>query len=289
MPMNLLFYGTRGAIMAASRDRFIYGGHTPCCAIRHGDDLLIVDAGFGIANLGEELCEALPIAKGGFTFHLLLTHFHWDHIQGLPFFKPIYFKGNRICVYTPFEVPVLREVLNLLLDGTYTPFNGIDSLPCEWDFTTLTAPRDIAGFSVSFHPTVHVGPCYAYRIEREKESVLYLGDHDAADSISNERLVAWARGAGVLIHEATYTAEEYRHGLGMGHSSLDAAVENARRIDAPLTLLMHNHALRRDTELAEHERRLEQAYNTPTRRIAFAREGVVYPVAPNPPAHEAHP
>lgn len=276
MAMTLMFYGTRGAIMSASRERLIYGGHTSCLVISEGDDSLIIDAGFGIANLSNELSKLLSLAKGGHTFHILLTHFHWDHIQGLQYFSPIYFKGNRINVYTPFEVEVVKEVMNLLLDGSYTPFNGLVSLPCEWLFHKLEGITRVGDLSVSFHPTVHSGECYAYRVSGEAGRITYVTDHDGAPSATNESLLKWAQGSDILIHEATFTPAEYQRTPDLGHSSFISALQNAQAVGAPLTLLTHNHALRSDSELSEHERYLEHLYNTRERKIAFARENISY-------------
>ena len=276
MAMTLLFYGTRGAIMAASRERLIYGGHTSCVTLSEGNDTLIIDAGFGIANLSAELGAKLPLAKGGHTFHILLTHFHWDHIQGLQYFSPIYFKGNRVNVYTPFPVEVVQDVMNLLLDGSYTPFDGLLSLPCEWRFHQLEGITRIGELSVAFHPTAHVGECYAYRVSGEAGRVSYVTDHDGAPSAVNESLIKWAQGSDILIHEATFTPGEYQRNPDLGHSSFISALQNAQLVGAPLTLLTHNHALRSDSELSEHERYLEHLYNTRERRIAFARETIPY-------------
>ena len=280
MALSLKFYGTRGSIMSVSRDRFIYGGHTTCLTVKSNDDLLIIDAGFGIGNLGADLIKENPdISKGGHDFHLLLTHFHWDHIQGLQYFTPIYFPNNRIHVHTPFDVEVTYEVLNLLLDGSYTPFNGLDSLPCEWIFNKVGGRERIGPFSVSFHPTVHMDKCYAYRISTDEGRVVFITDHNAEPSPRNEELVKWATGCDMLVHEAMFTPGEYLYFPDFGHSSFVSALENAQRIGAANTLLTHHAHLRSDSELAEHERYLERLFNGGSRHLAFAREGVNYPVA----------
>lgn len=276
MALTVKFYGTRGQIMSVSRDRFLYGGHTSCLTITQGKDVVIVDAGFGIAKLASELTQDQDLSKGGYECHILLTHFHWDHIQGLQYFSPIYFKGNRIHVHTPFEVDVVREVLNLLLDGSYTPFDGLDSLPCEWLFHQLNEKNTVGPYSVSYHPTAHVGQAYAYSIESDVSRVVVSGDHDATPSDTNDSFVNWAQGCDILIHEAMFTPREYSLAANMGHSSFMSAIENATRIEADLTLLNHHAPLRSDADLAEHERYLEKLYNNDKRRLHFAREGLPY-------------
>ncbi|RJO69669.1 MAG: MBL fold metallo-hydrolase [Myxococcales bacterium] len=275
MALSVLFYGTRGQIMSVSSDRLIYGGHTPCLTVNEGEERLIVDAGFGISNLAHELMNG----KNGPArneFHILLSHFHWDHIQGLMYFSPIYFEHNRINVYTPFEVDVVKEVLNLLLDGSYSPFNGLASLPCTWNFVKLNGSNRVGPFNVSFHPTAHIGECYAYRITSDEGRVVYVTDHDARSSPANESLVAWAKDCDILIHEAMFTPSEYSLFPDLGHSSFISAMENAQRIGAPMTLLTHHAARRNDSELAEHERYLEKLFNNRDRKLAFAREGINY-------------
>lgn len=282
MALNVMFYGTRGQIMSVSRDRFIYGGHTPCIAVRDDSGLLVLDAGFGIANLARELMQSHDLIKGRHEFHIALTHFHWDHIQGLQYFSPIYFPGNTIHVYTPFPDEVVQEVFNLLLDGSYTPFDGLASLPCTWRFHQLSGPLALNGFTLDFLPTVHVGPAYAYRVAHKDGVVVYSGDHDATPSAANDAFVAWAKGCDVLIHEAMFTPSEYQNNATLGHSSFIFALENAQRIGAANTLLTHHAPLRSDSDLAEHERYLERLYNRNGRRLAFAREGVPYPVTQTP-------
>lgn len=276
MALSVKFYGTRGLIMSVSRDRYIYGGHTPCIAVLSDDDLLILDSGFGIANLSAELMQKQDISQGNHHYHLLLSHFHWDHIQGLQYFSPIYFKGNKIHIYSPFDEGEVREVLNLLLDDSYSPFSGLDSLPCDWHFEKLEKTARIGPFSVSHHPTVHIGECFAYRITTDEGRIVYSADHDAAPSSVNESFVEWSQGCDLLIHEAMYTPGEYQQSSKLGHSSFVSAMQNAQRIEAPLTLLTHHQPLRSDSEFSEHERYLERLYNTKDRKLAFAREGVVY-------------
>ena len=278
MALKVRFYGTRGQIMSVSRDRFIYGGHTSCVTLSQEEELIILDAGFGIANLAGDLMKTQPLTKGGQSYHLFLTHFHWDHIQGLQYFTPIYFPGNHIHVYSPFDVDVMQEVLNVLLDDSYTPFSGLDSLPCEWHFEKLNAAKQVGSFTVSHHPTSHLGECYAYRLTTDEGRVSFITDHNAEPSANNESLVKWAASCDLLIHEAMFTPGEFNHFPDFGHSSFTSAMENAQRIGAPLTLLTHHAPLRSDSELADHERYLERLFNNKEQRLAFAREEIDYPV-----------
>ncbi len=278
MAMTVTFYGTRGGIMSVSRDRLIYGGHTTCLSIASQKELLIIDAGFGIANLGAKLMQEYDITKGGYSFHLLLTHFHWDHIQGLQYFTPIYFPNNHIYLHSPFPEKEVREVFDLLLDDSYSPFNGLNSLPCTWHLEQLKEETEIGIFTISHHPTVHLGESYAYRIKNGGKTLVFSGDHDAAESKRNDDFVNWATGCDLLIHEAMYTPAEYQRSPGFGHSSFITAMANAKRINAPLTLLTHHEPLRSDSELGEHERYMERLYNKKDRRLAFAREDIEYQI-----------
>lgn len=281
MALKAIFYGTRGSLMSVSQERLIYGGHTSCLTFSLGDDLLILDAGFGIANLATDLMKTRNVVGAENDFHILLTHFHWDHIQGLQYFIPIYFKRNRIHLHSPFPDDVVREVMNLLLDGSYTPFNGLDSLGCTWIFHQMGPTHTIGPFTVTHHPTVHVGETYAYRLDTNEGSAAVILDHDASPGPQNDGLVAWARGCNWLAHDAMFTPSEHSRFPKQGHSSFITAYENSEKIGAGVTLLTHHSPLREDTELSEHERYLEGLYNTPARRMAFAREGISYVIKPN--------
>ncbi len=262
--------------MAVSRERLIYGGHTSCMAIHYDNELVIVDAGFGIANLAAELARTSPVSKGGLTYHIFLTHFHWDHIQGLSYFIPIYFKGNNIVIHSPFETKVVEEILNLLFDGSYSPFNGLDSLPCNWEFEQMKGQTELGSCKVSHHETVHIGETYSFRFDTPAGSIVTATDHDSAQSKTNDSFCEWAKGADLLVHSAMYTPNEYEQLGGFGHSSFIDALRNAENVGAAQTLLTHHSPLRKDSDLADFERNLQQMYDTPKRKLSFAREGVIY-------------
>jgi|GEM_PF-1956538 len=278
MALTTCFWGTRGNVMSVARERLIYGGHTTCLAVHHGEEMLIIDAGFGLANLAASHNSENPASKGGHKFNLILSHFHWDHIQGLSYFIPIYFPGNEIVIHSPFEREVVTEILNLLFDGSYSPFNGLDSLPCTWTFRKLEHDAEIGSFRVDFHETAHVGETYAFKLATDTGSIVVATDHDASRTQVNDSLVDWAQGCDMLVHSAMYTPREHLQLGGFGHSSFIEAVRNAERIGAAHTLLTHHAPLRNDGELAEMEHNLQHMYNTDTHRLSFAREGAIYRV-----------
>ena len=129
--LRVKLWGTRGLISAPGQETAIYGGNTPCVQILHKNNLIIVDTGFGCCNLGEELMERIVVNREELNIHIIYTHFHWDHIQGLPFFMPIYFANTTLNIYSPVPKKVTHSNLDILFDGSYSPFDGLMAMPSE--------------------------------------------------------------------------------------------------------------------------------------------------------------
>lgn len=274
MPLVVRHWGVRGSISAPSAERVRYGASTLCVTVHDGEDGLVLDAGYGIADFGGHEMVTRNVVAGGLVYHLFLTHFHWDHIQGLPFFPPSYFGDNVIHIWSPQREQVTREVLDHLFDGSYTPFDGLDSLPCTIHIHRLEGEIRALGFRVTACPTAHVGQTYAYRIERNGRSLVYAPDHDPVVGATNEAFLAFARGTDLLIHDCTYTDEEHALRRSWGHASVEGALGNALAIGARATHLTHHAPLRTDAELDQIEHRVQARCPTAT----FARERLDYTI-----------
>ncbi|NUM81428.1 MBL fold metallo-hydrolase [bacterium] len=268
MALEVIFYGTRGSISAPHPDILKYGAHTPCVVIVSGDRSLIIDAGFGIGFYSDHLANKMG------EFHILISHFHWDHIQGLNYFGPVHHPKSTNHFYSPFKTEQMQDVMDIYFDGSYGPFNGWEALNSQFAFHRLSHQAVINGFNVSFKALNHTDPCYAYKISDGKHTVVYASDHEAIDNQINRDFIEWAEGCDMLIHDAMYYDNEYETRTGWGHSTFDMACNNARKIKTRTTLLTHHEPLRSDVELDAIERELRQKY--PALNVLCAQQEIVY-------------
>jgi phosphoribosyl 1,2-cyclic phosphodiesterase len=286
--LGLKFWGTRGLISSPRAETAIFGGNTTSIQVLHGDDLIVVDTGFGCTNLGEVLLPRIVQGHEALTIHVLYTHFHWDHIQGLPFFTPIYFPSTQLRIYSPETTPTLLDNLDVLFDGSYSPFESLLTMPARIQLERLSGPLTIGDLTVTYMrldhgdpPTTHGGcDTYAYKLANAAgESVVIATDHEARDGAANRGLVAFAKGCDILVHDGQFLEAEYAKHVGWGHSSVAQALDNATRIAPALTLLTHHAPQRNDKDLQAVHRRLMQAPRYRQLRFEFAREEIVYDVA----------
>lgn len=268
MAIEVVFYGTRGSISAPHQDILKYGAHTPCVVIRSGERNLVIDAGFGIGFYSDNMANKMG------EFHVLLSHFHWDHIQGLNYFGPIHHPKSINHFHSPFQTTQLQEVMDIYFDGTYGPFNGWEALNSKFEFHRIPKETTINGFQVSIQLLNHTDPCYAFKISDDETTVVYASDHEALDNTINRDFVNWAAGCDILIHDAMYLEEEYATRTGWGHSTFDMACRNARTISPRHVLLTHHEPLRSDVELDAIQDRLQREY--PDLKPICAQQEVVY-------------
>ena len=258
--MKVTFLGTRGTYPSSNPSVKKYGGSTPCIEIKHKKDRLILDAGTGILGVKFKKYIDLP------SIHILLTHLHMDHIQGLGYFKPLFIPGKNIHIWGPsssFES--LRDRLNRFLSPPIFPF-PLRDIPCNLQIHEISNSEfQIGPFQIKSDFVIHPGPTVGYRIECDSKSVVYLPDHEPM--IGTTKLYSsnrWVSGyhlckhADVLIHDAHFSESEYEESIGWGHSSVNQAVEFARRTNCKKLFLFHHHPEHSDEFL---EQMLEKARN----------------------------
>ncbi|MBI2601835.1 MAG: MBL fold metallo-hydrolase [Deltaproteobacteria bacterium] len=281
--LKLKFWGTRGIISSARKSTNIFGGNTTCLQVLHDNHLIIVDTGFGVALLGEELMKLILEKKEKLTIHIFFTHFHWDHIQGLAFFHPIYFPSTKLHLYAPMTRKFIWESLDILFDGSYSPFAGIDSMPCNIEIHELTGPINIDKIEVRFIPVDHhikgnektESLTYAYKFKAGPHSIVFAPDHEGRDSSINGRFVEFSEGVEILVHDAQFM-ENDAVTTGLGHSTVNQALRNALKARAQLTLLTHHDPKRDDNEILKVTRDLRKSTEFKSVRFEYAREGVIY-------------
>jgi len=258
-PARLKFWGTRGSIAVPGPETFRYGGNTTCVELRADGEVLVLDAGSGIRPLGIALDKEFQ--TGPIKLSLLITHAHWDHIQGFPFFKPAYDSKNEIRIFG-FDGAgaTFREIMT---EPMKTPFFPITmrELSARMDINKLNEMQFSLG-KLDIHAAFvnHPGVCAGYRIFTSSGSIAFLPDHEPyefflhsargkqlspeeATEIAADQhalLVQFLRGSDILILDSQYTDQEYTSHIGWGHGSISSAVSLAIEAEVQTLMLFHH-------------------------------------------------
>jgi phosphoribosyl 1,2-cyclic phosphodiesterase len=219
-----------------------YGGNTTCIKILREEvnRIGIIDAGTGIRKLGKEL-----MAKGVSQniLNIFFSHFHWDHIQGFPFFAPAYDSNQKIGILTmgrKEKIKNLKEIFSLQMQKEFFPV-GLEKMGAQFKFFTHGDKETIYGAKVNAVSQYHKyqGGSFGFRVEDEGVSVVVCTDIEHIKGI-DKNIVNFAKGADLLIHDGQYTAEEYRKYKGWGHSSWEQAVEVAIKARVKKLIITHH-------------------------------------------------
>ncbi|MEN6616173.1 MAG: MBL fold metallo-hydrolase [Syntrophorhabdus sp.] len=293
--MRVYFWGTRGslpasiiaenirekiirAIKAASTEKFsndedirnfvdsklpftvksTYGSNTPCIEIRNGDEYLICDAGTGLRDLGNyhmKLIEKGLQRKTGSIFHIFVSHFHWDHIQGFPFFTPAYIPGNKVRIYGFHKN--IKSYFAKQQNEPYFPV-PLENMAADIRFKKLEIGESyqISGFDVSGIQQKHPGISYGYRFQKDGKTIVYSSDAEHGTSFDgpardeNYPFLEFFKDADLLIFDAQYDWTEVAASkMEWGHSSYVAAVELAVKANVKHLCLFHNEPSYNDDRL----------------------------------------
>ncbi|MBC7897284.1 MAG: MBL fold metallo-hydrolase [Cytophagaceae bacterium] len=259
--MRVRFWGTRGSCPTPGADTVRYGGNTTCLELRTASGaLVILDAGTGIRELGRSLVAG---ANGeAIRGDIFFSHAHWDHIQGLPFFTPAFQSGND---FTLWGAPSLFGSLGVVLRQQMSPVVfpvAFDDLGARMEFRELQSNRhEGAGYSMRAIPVRHPGGALGFRFDAQDapgQGLVFIPDNeldaagaDAPEASTRDELLAFVRGARVLVHDAMYTGTEYMHHRGWGHSSYRDAIEFALDAGVETLVLFHHDPERTDDAMDE--------------------------------------
>jgi phosphoribosyl 1,2-cyclic phosphodiesterase len=275
-------WGCRGSLAVPGADTVRYGGNTSCVEVRGRDgEVLVLDAGTGMRPLGLEL-----EAEGVRVVHVLLSHLHLDHLQGLGFFRPLFEAGREVHVWGPASpVQSLAERIATYLSPPLFPVR-LSDIPATVTFHD--APEQavrIGSLEVSASLVTHQGPTVGYRIEEDGRSVVYLPDHEPGLGVDVEAQPAdWlsgydlAHGADVLLHDAQYGDDEYPRHVGWGHSAIGHVVAFARKAEVEHLVLFHHDPGHTDVEMEALVDEARRSWGAGADRVCCAWDGMTIAV-----------
>ena len=234
--LTLRLWGVRGSTPTPVARNLGHGGNTCCASVDAGSDLFIFDAGSGIRSLGAELMQRSTLP----TLHLFFTHFHWDHLQGLPFFQPLYRPDARLVLHSVHPAEDLQAILARQMASPFFPVDFSVVAP-HVEFRQIHWSRiELGGITVEGFPLHHPQGAQGYRIASANKTIVFATDHEHGDATIDASLLTIARNADVLLYDAQYTPAEYEQRRGWGHSTWLEAVKVAREAEVDKLVLFHH-------------------------------------------------
>ncbi len=251
MRMQIRFWGVRGSIPTPAPTHVRTGGNTACVEVRLPDgSACILDMGTGARELGRRL--VLESNGEAMDLHVFISHFHWDHIQAVPFFAPLYEENCRITFYSS---ETDGEPLDLLAEQMREPFFPVafDGLPADTRQVVLHAGIrvEVGNLSITPFPVHHTQFVFGYKVEANGATIVYCTDYEHGNAELDALLTRTAAGADLLICDAQYTPEEYAHCIGWGHTTWEHAANLAATARVKRLALFHHDPAHNDDQLAQ--------------------------------------
>lgn len=247
--MELTFYGVRGSCPCPSDANRRYGGNTACVVLTGGEHPIVFDLGTGLRSFG----DTQPL-DGTFEGTALVTHIHWDHVQGLPFFPAADRVGAKFDIYGPEqEQGSLREVFDGFMRPPYFPVT-VGELRGSYGFHEVLKDEFRVGRAeVMVRPVPHTGPTVGYRVKLDGRVVAYISDHQAPADLDGiaDGVLELAAGADVLVHDAQYTPAEFAEKAHWGHCTVDYALRVAEEARVRTLVLFHHDPSHGDDRMDE--------------------------------------
>ena len=271
--MKVKFYGVRGSLPVCGREFEKYGGNTTCFRILREkvNRIAILDAGTGIRKLGKEIIEE---GVNQTIINIVFSHFHWDHIQGFPFFLPAYNPNQKIGILAmgrKGKISDLKGIFSKQMQEEYFPIQ-MEKMGAQFEFSSYGDKEVIQGARVRSIPQYHKqsGGSYGFRLDDEGASLVVCTDLEYVNGIDPD-IVEFARDADLLIHDGQYTNEEYQSKFkGWGHSTWEQAVEVAIKANVKKLIITHHDPDHDDEILDDLEKKCQKIFPN----SLFAKEGM---------------
>jgi len=258
--MRVKFWGVRGSTPTPQPENMRYGGNTSCVEVRVGEQLYIFDCGTGFRVLGQQLQDEFGEKKLPLSAHVFVSHFHWDHIQGIPFFRPLYDRADsQFLFHCSSRTRSLKQVMDEQMASPYFPVN-LSQMRAQQKFYDI----DTGGLTLDDGVQIqtswlnHPQGCMGFRMETKDGVVVYATDNEPGDAAFDKSVRKLAEGADVLIYDAQYLPEEYAaEKRGWGHSHWREAVNVVMESGAKELVLFHHdpdHSDRVIDEIVDHAR-----------------------------------
>lgn len=246
----LKFWGTRGSCPVSGPEYAHFGGNTVCLELVYDEVHLIFDAGTGIRPLGQGLLK-----EGRTEIDLFLSHTHWDHLSGFPFFEPIYLADRRLTIWAPQgEGRSCQELFKELFAHEFFPLK-LSELKATIQFQTIHEQQTIrkGPITLSFHKVNHPGGAYCFKIQTPHQTIGYISDNELLEPIQEKQasLIAFYKDCDLLIHEAQYFPEEYQDKKSWGHSGLNQATRFVAATGAKKWIISHHDPAHTDVDLKQ--------------------------------------
>lgn len=244
--VDMTFWGVRGTLPKTGSGALRYGGNTSCVTLEFpNQQLFIFDGGSGIKELGAHL---LKQKRRRINAKLFISHPHWDHINAIPFFAPLYMQGNEFEILGAKQGDItMRELISAQMDGVYFPITLTEFAARTYFRNLEEGTHDVAGIEVQAKLLAHPGRALGYRVNYEGRSIcyvtdqeLYLNDSEHYDAHYEKKIIEFVHGADVLITDTTYTDEEYKSKVNWGHSCVSKVCELAHEGQVKKLFLFHH-------------------------------------------------